>query len=415
MGIARSLPRHSHGSSRRGLLPRLVPRRTGSRAAAPWPVRPCCTLHRRRRGGAPPRRRRDPPADPCRRVRAGAGAGDRRLTGELRSCQVEAMTPVCVSVADVARELRLDPAPGRRRARPRRARRRRGRAPAHPRPRPRVALAALPAHRGREPVGGPERPHLRDARPRRRQRCRPRARRVQRAPQLPARAARARREFAALLQRGLRPRDRSRQAEPELAARRRAARVCELDRAPEFAVWARDGGAFPDSTHQWWDLRLSGTHGTIEVRVADTQTRVDDAATLIAFIQSLVCELAPLRAGEPLPVHREERMVENAWLATRDGIGGHLVDLETGDRVWTAERLGDMASRLTPRRLARLRPRAARDRAAGPRRRWRRSSARESRRGIDALLPHSPRTRGAGRRKRPRSLLGAALAGRRLS
>jgi carboxylate-amine ligase len=33
------------------------------------------------------------------------GAGDRRLAGELRSTQVESMTPVCVSVADVAREL----------------------------------------------------------------------------------------------------------------------------------------------------------------------------------------------------------------------------------------------------------------------------------------------------------------------
>ena len=60
----------------------------------------------------------------------------------------------------------------------------------------------------------------------------------------------------------------------------------------EFAVWARDGGALPDTSHQWWDLRLSGTHGTIEVRVADTQTRVDDAATLIAFVQSLVGDLA---------------------------------------------------------------------------------------------------------------------------
>ena len=99
----------------------------------------------------------------------------------------------------------------------------------------------------------------------------------------------------------------------------------------EFAVWARDGGAFPETGHQWWDLRLSGTHGTIEVRVADTQTRVDDAATLIALVAE------PRRrprgrheAGETLPAHREERIVENMWLATRDGIGGHLIDLETG-------------------------------------------------------------------------------------
>ena len=36
------------------------------------------------------------------------------------------------------------------------------------------------------------------------------------------------------------------------------------------------------------------------------------------------------------------------WLATRDGIGGHLVDLDTGARVWTADRLQDLAARLMP-------------------------------------------------------------------
>ena len=117
----------------------------------------------------------------------------------------------------------------------------------------------------------------------------------------------------------------------------------------EFVVWARDGGAMPEADHQWWDLRLSAKHGTIELRVADTQTRVDDAATLIALVQSLVADLAGRHeAGEQLPVHRDERIVENMWLATRDGIGGHLVDLDTGARVWTADRLQDLATRLMP-------------------------------------------------------------------
>jgi carboxylate-amine ligase len=117
----------------------------------------------------------------------------------------------------------------------------------------------------------------------------------------------------------------------------------------EFAVWARDGGAMPETGHQWWDLRLSAAHGTIELRVADTQTRVDDAATLIALAQSLIADLAARHeAGEALPVRRDERIVENMWLATRDGIGGHLIDLETGARVWTADRLQELASSLMP-------------------------------------------------------------------
>ena len=50
-------------------------------------------------------------------------------------------------------------------------------------------------------------------------------------------------------------------------------------------------------------------------------------------MQSLVADLAARHeAGETLPVHRDERIVENMWLATRDGIGGHLIDLDTGER-----------------------------------------------------------------------------------
>ena len=117
----------------------------------------------------------------------------------------------------------------------------------------------------------------------------------------------------------------------------------------EFTVWARDGGALSEANQQWWDLRLAPAHGTIELRVADTQTRVDDAATLIALVQSLVADLANRHeAGEELPVHRDERIVENMWLATRDGIGGHLLDLDTGAKLWTADRLQDLAARLVP-------------------------------------------------------------------
>src|SRR5581483_8349730 len=117
----------------------------------------------------------------------------------------------------------------------------------------------------------------------------------------------------------------------------------------EFDAWARAGGAFPDGSYRWWDLRLNERHGTIEVRVADAQTRVEDAATVAALVQSLVVELAGRHdAGERLPVHPGERIAENAWLATRDGLRGHLIDLETGVRVPAVERLGELAERLLP-------------------------------------------------------------------
>jgi carboxylate-amine ligase len=277
------------------------------------------------------------------------GAGDRRLAGELRSAQVEAVSPVCVSVADVARELasirRLvarglgpdvlvvgtgthpltrDPGPISSAQRYRRIAEENPWAARH------VLTCGLHVHVA---VSGADR-----------------ALAVYNAlrsylPELLALGANA--PFYAGQDSGLASvRGKLNQGWQRAGVPPAFASWSDL---AEFAVWARDGGALPDQGQQWWDLRLSAAHGTIELRVADTQTRVDDAATLIAMVQSLVCDLAGRHeAGEELPVHRDERIVENMWLAMRNGIGGHLIDLDSGERVWTADRLQDLASELMP-------------------------------------------------------------------
>ena len=115
----------------------------------------------------------------------------------------------------------------------------------------------------------------------------------------------------------------------------------------EFAIWARQGEAFPDGSYEWWDMRLSIPHGTLEVRVADTQTRVEDASAIVALIHSLVYDLAArYDAGDPLPHASDERITENLWLATRDGLTGRLIDLDTGAPHWTVDRLYGLTERL---------------------------------------------------------------------
>jgi glutamate---cysteine ligase / carboxylate-amine ligase len=117
----------------------------------------------------------------------------------------------------------------------------------------------------------------------------------------------------------------------------------------EFVVWSRDGEAFPDSSYHWWDMRLNLRHWTIEVRAADTQTSVEDAGSIIALVQSLVYDLATrFDEGEALASPRDERIAENAWLAARDGLSGHLIDFESGRRMRTADRLGGLVDRLLP-------------------------------------------------------------------
>ena len=114
-----------------------------------------------------------------------------------------------------------------------------------------------------------------------------------------------------------------------------------------FLDWARAGGLFPDSSHLWWDLRLHPTYGTVEIRVSDAQTRAGDNGAVAAVVQALVAWLA-LRhdAGEELRVDDYFRIRENSWRALRHGVNGWLVDLETGKRQPTRERIGMLLERL---------------------------------------------------------------------
>jgi carboxylate-amine ligase len=111
-----------------------------------------------------------------------------------------------------------------------------------------------------------------------------------------------------------------------------------------FIDWGRQGGLFPDGTFFWWDMRPHPRYGTIEIRVADSQTRVEDAAGIAALVQSLAAWLGDRHdRGEVLPVHDTTRIAENSWRAMRYGVNGHLVDLDTGESEPTRERLGRLA------------------------------------------------------------------------
>lgn len=83
-------------------------------------------------------------------------------------------------------------------------------------------------------------------------------------------------------------------------------------------------GAIPDHTFLWWDVRLQPALGTVEVRAMDAQTTVEDAAPLIALVQSLAhLELE----GEPLAHHSApELLEENRFRAARDGAEAGLID-----------------------------------------------------------------------------------------
>lgn len=117
----------------------------------------------------------------------------------------------------------------------------------------------------------------------------------------------------------------------------------------DFLAWGARGGAIPDASYLWWDLRPNPKYGTLEFRIADAQTRVRSSGAIAAVCQTLVAALADAYdAGDELPVHETFRIAENRWRAVRDGVHGQLVDLDTGSPVPTRDRIEGLLASLEP-------------------------------------------------------------------
>jgi carboxylate-amine ligase len=92
-------------------------------------------------------------------------------------------------------------------------------------------------------------------------------------------------------------------------------------------------GCIADYTHIWWDIRLHPRLGTIEIRICDAVTQLDDVIALTAFCQALVKYYSErYDAGEEIPSYHRILTTENKWLAARYGIEAPVMDLLTGRR-----------------------------------------------------------------------------------
>jgi carboxylate-amine ligase len=112
-------------------------------------------------------------------------------------------------------------------------------------------------------------------------------------------------------------------------------------------------GCIADYTHTWWDVRPHPRLGTVEIRICDSVTRVEDAVAIAAFCQALVkhfCELFD-REGE-VPGYHRILTTENKWLSIRYGLDAPVMDLATGHRNRVP------VAQLVRRRLKELEPHA---------------------------------------------------------
>lgn len=77
----------------------------------------------------------------------------------------------------------------------------------------------------------------------------------------------------------------------------------------------------------WWDIRLHPFFDTIEFRICDAQSRVDDTIALAALMQAIVFKLQKLRRNNVTFRNYQKRLLdENRWRAGRYGLEGKLID-----------------------------------------------------------------------------------------
>ncbi|WP_433352152.1 carboxylate-amine ligase [Micromonospora saelicesensis] len=104
--------------------------------------------------------------------------------------------------------------------------------------------------------------------------------------------------------------------------------VADYDRTVDELIAA---GIMLDAAMVYWYARPSSTYPTVEVRVGDVCTEVDDAVLVAALVRSLVATLVDdVRAGVSAPDVRDCLVAAAHWRAAHDGLDGELIDLRAG-------------------------------------------------------------------------------------
>ena len=121
---------------------------------------------------------------------------------------------------------------------------------------------------------------------------------------------------------------------------------------PRFNSWAElnqmvdtlvQTHSIPDGTKLWWDVRPNWRFPTLEFRICDVCTRVDEAVCIAAIFQAIIAKLWKLRRDNiTFRVYSTELIEENKWRAVRYGLDGKLLDLGKQREVPARELLHEL-------------------------------------------------------------------------
>lgn len=102
-------------------------------------------------------------------------------------------------------------------------------------------------------------------------------------------------------------------------------------------------GVIEDATKIWWDIRPSARFPTLEMRITDVCTRLDDAMTIAAIFLCVLRMLYRLKENnQRWRIYPRTLINENRWLAQRFGTTGKMVDFGRGELVPFGELLEEL-------------------------------------------------------------------------
>ena len=108
-------------------------------------------------------------------------------------------------------------------------------------------------------------------------------------------------------------------------------------------------GCIDNAKKIWWDIRLHPFFNTLEFRICDAQSRIDDTIALAALMQAVIAKLHKLlRQNTTFRIYPRRLIDENRWRAARYGISGNLIDFGRGCEMETRSLIHEILEFVAP-------------------------------------------------------------------
>jgi glutamate---cysteine ligase / carboxylate-amine ligase len=102
-------------------------------------------------------------------------------------------------------------------------------------------------------------------------------------------------------------------------------------------------GCIDNAKKIWWDVRAHPFFDTVEIRICDMTTRIDDTIALAALIQAVMGKLYLLyRRNLGFREYSRELIEENKWRAVRYGLDGQFIDFGKQEQFPLRSLIGEL-------------------------------------------------------------------------